>query len=472
MSFSKPFFRAAVAFVSLFLVMDALPDGTDTVAPFRHDLLYASDDSSFQPLVEFSEKLLAALDRNREETNAKKQLLTEQVKEAAGKAKDSAQKQGNLDAVLLFSELVENPDATPNGNNPQLAKLLKSRSAAQAKIEESHRQGQAKLLQAAVASLEKMKVDQTKAGNIALAKEIAAYQSRVSQLTAMRPSKTEPIRPSPQSTRSPASSQHAYLVIDLSGGANAVRYPVAYLAASPPGGFNTDEYKTTKLVLKRIEAGSFKMGENQDASVTLTKPFFIGLFEVTQKQWQLVTGGNPSNFSGDKLPAEKISYDAIRGSSNGALWPSSNAVDSSSFLGKLRARTGLDFDLPTEAQWEYACRAGTTTTYSYGNSANGNYMWYPSNSSAQTHDVGMKQPNPWGLYDMHGNVREWCLDWHDSSLGGGTDPKGSSSGSRRVGRGGSWYYNASYCTSFFRGHDGPSKENKDHGFRLTAPIKP
>ena len=469
MSFSKPFFHAAVAFVSLFFVMDALPD--ETGAPFRDDLLYASDDSSFQPLVEFSEKLLAALDRNREETHAKKQLLTEQVKEAAGKAKDSAQKQGNLDAVLLFAELVENPDATPSGNNPQLAQLLKSRSAAQAKIEESHRQGQAKLLQAAVASLEKMKVDQTKAGNIALAKEIAAYQSRIGQLAAMRSSKTEPLRASPQSTRFPASSQHTYLVIDLSGGANAVRYPVAYLAAPPPGGFNTDEYKTTKLVLRRIEAGSFKMGENQDVSVTLTKPFFIGLFEVTQKQYQFVTGSNPSNFSGDKRPVDNVTYNAIRGSSNGAQWPSSNAVDSHSFLDKLRARTSVDFDLPTEAQWEYACRAGTTTTYCYGDSANGNFMWYLSNSSSQTHDVGTKKPNPRGLYDMHGNVWEWCLDW-SGTLSSGIDPKGSSAGARRAMRGGCWRSNASWCTSFHRGSSPSSSENNGYGFRLAAPVKP
>ena len=259
-----------------------------------------------------------------------------------------------------------------------------------------------------------------------------------------------------------------YCVIDLSAGANASSYPVTYLAAPPSGGFNVDAYKTTKLVLKRMGAGSFKMGGS--VNVTLTKPFFLGLFEVTQKQYQLVTGSNPSNFSSDKMPVEKVSYNAIRGSTNGAKWPSSNAVDSSSFLGKLRARTGLDFDLPTEAQWEYACRAGTTTTYSYGDSANGNYMWYYSNSLSQTHEVGSKKPNPWGLYDMHGNVWEWCLDWYASSLSGGTDPKGPSSGSSRVKCGGSMSSNASYCTSSSRLSSSTSGQNIDSGFRLARPL--
>ncbi len=258
-----------------------------------------------------------------------------------------------------------------------------------------------------------------------------------------------------------------YCVIDLSAGANASSYPVTYLAAPPSGGFNVDAYKTTKLVLKRIESGSFMMGES--VNVTLTKPFFIGLFEVTQKQFQLVTGSNPSNFSGDKRPVEYMSYNIIRGSTNGAKWPESNAVDSSSFLGKLRTRTGLDFDLPTEAQWEYACRAGTTTTYSYGDSANGNYMWYDSNASSQTHDVGTKQPNPWGLYDMHGNVWEWCLDW-SGTLSGGTDPKGNSSGTIRILRGGSWENRDSWCSSSYRYAGYPSAKTDRYGFRLARTL--
>ena len=264
----------------------------------------------------------------------------------------------------------------------------------------------------------------------------------------------------------------SYCVIDLSAGANASSYPVTFLAEPPSGGFNIDEYKTTKLVLKRIEAGMFTMGSPQtDEShrVTLTKPFFLGLFEVTQKQYQLVTGINRSNFTGEKRPVEMVSYNAIRGLSNGAKWPASNNVDSSSFLGKLRARTDFFFDLPTEAQWEYACRAGTTTTYSYGNSANGNYMWYTPNSSYQTHEVGTKSPNPWGLYDMHGNVHEWCLDWY-GTLSYGADPKGCSKGVNRVTRSGCWCSGAAGTTSSYRSSHDPSDDYELIGFRLSMPL--
>lgn len=159
-----------------------------------------------------------------------------------------------------------------------------------------------------------------------------------------------------------AVSLKPYCVIDLSDGANASSYPVSYLTDIPLGGW-TDEYKTTKLVLRLIEPGSFLMRGSYD--VTLTNPFYCGVFEVTQKQYELVTGSNPSMASygkGSSYPVHCVSYNMIRGSSNGAMWPSSSAVDSSSFTGQLQARTGIDFDLPTEAQWEYACRAGTITT--------------------------------------------------------------------------------------------------------------
>ena len=258
-----------------------------------------------------------------------------------------------------------------------------------------------------------------------------------------------------------------YCVVDLSGGANASSYSVTYMDTPPSGGFNTDTYKTTKLVLRRIEPGTFKMGGS--TQTTLSKPYYVGLFEVTQKQYELVTGSNPSGFSSDKRPVENVSWNTIRGNSSTYNWPGSSAVDANSFIGRIQKRTGLAFDLPTEAQWEYACRAGTTTTYSYGNNADGNYMWYSSNSSSQTHEVGTKQPNPWGLYDMHGNVWEWCLDWY-GTLSGGTDPKGSSSGSRRVWRGGSWDYGAGACSSSYRDYYKPSDAYSLIGFRLVRTL--
>ena len=262
-----------------------------------------------------------------------------------------------------------------------------------------------------------------------------------------------------------------YCVIDLSAGEDASSYPVTYLAEPPNGGFNVDAYKTTKLVLRRIEAGSFKMGGS--TQTTLSKPFFIGLFEVTQKQYTLVTGGNPSYFSGDKRPVERVTHAAIRGWPEEAPWPRSSAVRSTSFMGKFRTRTGLDFDLPTEAQWEYACRAGTTTTFSYGDTLNGDYMWYEGNSSSQTHDVGTKLPNGWGLYDMHGNVFEWCLDWIDiDSYGpsGGTDPKGASSGEYRMMRGGSYVTSGYRCCSDRPGVYTSQNGGPHVGFRLVRTL--
>ncbi|MCR5838487.1 MAG: formylglycine-generating enzyme family protein [Kiritimatiellae bacterium] len=262
-----------------------------------------------------------------------------------------------------------------------------------------------------------------------------------------------------------------YYVIDLAAGPDAVNYPVTTLSSEPAGGVWPDEYKTTKLVLRKIEPGTFMMGGSK--STTISQPFYIGVFEVTQKQYSLVMGSNPSYNKGDMRPVEEVSYDAIRGSSAGAGWPASSLVDGTSFLGKLRAKTGLNtFDLPTEAQWEYACRAGTTSTYNNGGNTEENLKTlgrYSGNQNdgrggySQHTTVGSYAPNAWGLYDMHGNVYEWCLDW-DGILAGGTDPKGTTSGSDRVIRSGSWYDDASFCPSSYRSFEPPS--NDSYGFRL------
>ena len=266
-----------------------------------------------------------------------------------------------------------------------------------------------------------------------------------------------------------------YIVVDLSAGANATSYPVSYLTAVPSGGW-ADAYKTKKLVLRRIPAGTYKM--QNKSNVTLTRSFYIGVFEVTQKQYTLVMGSNPSNYTGDKRPVECVSYNTIRGSSNGTNWPASSAVDATSFMGKLRARTGLGFDLPTEAQWEYACRAGTTSTYNNGGDSeddlkklgrySGNTTDRKGGYSEHT-TVGSYQPNSWGLYDMHGNVFELCLDWY-GTLAYGTDPKGCSSGSQRSNRGGGYLDDASGCASARRDDYPPASFFPCVGFRLAVAL--
>jgi formylglycine-generating enzyme required for sulfatase activity len=277
---------------------------------------------------------------------------------------------------------------------------------------------------------------------------------------------------------SASAATNTYLVVDLSGGVNAASYPVTYLSDVPAGGW-TDEYKTTKLVLRKIPAGTFVMGSPTDElgrksdetqhQVTLTKDFYIGVFEVTQRQFELVKDQKPSYFNNvtyyAKRPVEQVSYYRIREGFDSAIspnWPASNAVGAGSFMDKLRVKTGIPtFDLPTESQWEYACRAGTTTALNSGNNLTsttndgnmamvGRYFFnggYGSTSSSMlnlgTAPAGNYLPNQWGLYDMHGNVGEWCLDWYDGGYPGTvTDPVGAGFGSYRMIRGG-WFESSS-----------------------------
>lgn len=267
-----------------------------------------------------------------------------------------------------------------------------------------------------------------------------------------------------------------YCVIDLSTGLTDGSCPVSYMAEPPSGGFNAPEYKTTQLALRLVEPGSFVSAKIYNISIT--KPFYIGIFEVTQKQYELVMGKNPSNYSygGDARPVEKVSWAAIRGSSSN--WPKSSTVASGSFFGRLQAWTGMKFDLPTEAQWEYACRAGTTSDFNNGDSNesalarlgryDGNRL---SGGGYQQHTtVGSYTANAWGIYDMHGNVLEWCLDWYGSWTSAMSDPKGAQSGTERVIRGGSWYGGASYCTSSYRNSAAPTTESDKIGFRIARTL--
>ena len=309
-----------------------------------------------------------------------------------------------------------------------------------------------------------------------------------------------------------------YVVIDLSGGTNATHYPVSYLDEVPTGGWS-DAYKTSKLVLRHIPAGSFVMGgRNTDCPgaknenlhmVTITRDFYLGVFSITQRQWELVMGNRPSSFTNETCyatrPVENVSYQDIRGKDKGVKWPQTMDVDDGSFMDVLRRKVGMNgFDLPTEAQWEYACRAGTTTalndgrnlsdmtnavelattaryaynsgwaTGKYQSLADG-YQWtdFACGTEKGPDKVGNYAPNAFGLYDMHGNIYDLCLDVY-GILKGSIDPCGWESGhiespfkqEARVSRGGSWRHPAYSCCSARRDHAWVHSRMYSLGFRL------
>ena len=195
--------------------------------------------------------------------------------------------------------------------------------------------------------------------------------------------------------------------------------------------------------------------DETEHNVTLTKGFYLGKYEVTQEQYEKVMGKNPSRFKGNKLPVEMVSWN--------------DAVTFCEALTKKESKRGWEFSLPTEAQWEYACRAGTTTAYSWGDtitSGYANYNWDGEyNTGAdfkQTRDVGLYSANPWGFFDMHGNVKEWTADLYDNY------PKSSVIDPRmqtRVIRGGSWYTPGAGLRSAFRG-TAPGDRYNIIGFRV------
>ena len=213
----------------------------------------------------------------------------------------------------------------------------------------------------------------------------------------------------------------------------------------------------------RVEAGTFTMGataqmKNPDEDekpthhVTLTNDYYIGKYEVTQTLWQAVMGSNPSNFKGDNLPVEMVSW-----------------ADCQDFLSKLNRITGKTFRLPSESEWEYAARGGNKSRgYQYSGSNNlFDVAWYGDNSGSKTHVVGIKQPNELGIYDMSGNVWEWCQDWKGSySSSSQVNPTGANSGYYRVSRGGSWGFNAWYCRSSYRRSIAPDCRSSLLGLRL------
>ncbi len=232
-----------------------------------------------------------------------------------------------------------------------------------------------------------------------------------------------------------------------------------------------------KMEMIPIPAGEFMMGspdsdnyaiedEKPQHRVRITKPFYLGKYLVTQEQWQAVMGNKPSRFKSPKNPVEEVSWD-----------------DCQKFLKKLNDKVGGppspqpspggrgEFRLPTEAQCEYACRAGSTTRYCFGHEQSrlGEYAWYGENSGGKTHPVGEKKPNAWGLYDMQGNTWKWCADWYDKDYYAHAptdDPPGPATGSCRVLRGGGWHSPARRCRSAYRLYYGPGGGDDDISLRV------
>ena len=246
-----------------------------------------------------------------------------------------------------------------------------------------------------------------------------------------------------------ASSSNGYASSSsLASGGNTISIPVK---------------KGISIEMVKVEAGTFMMGATSEMQssgdnekpvhqVTLTKDYYMGKYEVTQALWQAVMGSNPSKFKGDYLPVEMVSWDECQ-----------------EFIGKLNSMTGRKFRLPTEAEWEYAARGGKKSRgYQYsGSNSISDVAWYTDNSGRKTHPVGTKQSNELGLYDMAGNVWEWCQDWYDSYVSSSqTNPTGVVLGWSRVYRGGGWNNYPSSCRSSYRSYNTSYSRYIGLGFRL------
>jgi formylglycine-generating enzyme required for sulfatase activity len=240
--------------------------------------------------------------------------------------------------------------------------------------------------------------------------------------------------------------------------------PVNPLPASSKN-FIEDLGGGVQLEMIYIPGGIFEMGdydgnasEKPPHQVNIN-PFYLGKYVFTQEQYQAVKGTNPSKFQGAKRPVEQVNWNQTM-----------------EFCKKLSQKTGKNYRLPSESEWEYACRAGTKTKYYFGDDEKqlGDYAWYDGNSNWETHPVGQKKPNQFGLYDMHGNVWEWCSDrWHENYYNTLTDGSSWETGTdnNRVRRGGSWSFSAALCRSAFRLRYSPGFYLRNLGFRVALDFR-
>jgi formylglycine-generating enzyme required for sulfatase activity len=244
-----------------------------------------------------------------------------------------------------------------------------------------------------------------------------------------------------------------YCVIDISKGHKANRYSVSYLAEAPQKGWSRAD-KTTKLVLRKVKAGSDPLKR-----YSISKDYYVAIFETTQRQWELIMGKNPvKDQKEDELPVSMVSYADICGDEG--------------FAKALSAKANIgSFDLPTEAQWEYASRAGTTCRFATGNMNEDfdNTCWHGKNSGRKLKEVGLKQPNAWGIYDMQGNIWERCKD--SGSPMAGSNPVGDVSGKIAANCGGHVINGIDRCRHGGRAYTNLINASWDRGFRIALNLK-
>jgi formylglycine-generating enzyme required for sulfatase activity len=260
-------------------------------------------------------------------------------------------------------------------------------------------------------------------------------------------------------TSTPNIALTAMLLLITAIGCNSAAPPTPAALAPPVPADPTPYINSIGMTFNPVTPGEFIMGSPPDETghdadetqhkVRLTKSFLLSVYQVTQSEYSAVMGTNPSYFRGDDLPVESISWD-----------------EAAAFCKKLSELEGKTYRLPSEAEWEYACRAGSSGPYA-GDGNLDDIGWYLGNSGSETHPVGSLQPNAWGFYDMQGNVWEWCADWYGPyAAGDATDPTGPPTGTTRVLRGGSLDYGPEFARAAFRNWYTPETKLYYIGFRV------
>jgi len=357
------------------------------------------------------------------------------------RAISSEQAAGRLDGVLLFEaekKRVESGEAMPGSEGDDIPGSLKELRAVYRaellKLQATRSANLGELARPLNQHLEKMESDYTRAGKLNEAKAVRTYRTDLAAELVGMGATVVPVAPA-----TPVAG-----AIEGRAAGESREFGGIEMRWCPPGDF--------MMGSPADEAG--RLGDEVQARTRLKRGFWLASTETTQRDWERTMGTTPAYYKGDNLPAERISWN-----------------DAVAYVAKLNETgppaVGWRWALPTEAQWEYACRAGSGTAFHTGVSLDETQAKIKlPGGAATTVKVGSFEPNAWGLHDMHGNVREWCADWHANALAGGSDPAGPESGTIRVRRGGSWNHELPACRSASRHKGPPDDSNSDLGMRL------